>query len=49
MQIPTFGDVAGGFEVHMNEGFAHVDVMSAEDNAGKHVVGVRIDFLARNA
>jgi pimeloyl-ACP methyl ester carboxylesterase len=47
--FPTFGDVAGGFEVHMNEGYAHVDVVSAEDDADNHVVGPLIEFLARNA
>jgi pimeloyl-ACP methyl ester carboxylesterase len=46
--FPTFGEVAGGFEVHMNEGFAHVDVVAAEDNADNHVIGPLIQFLARN-
>jgi carboxylesterase type B len=47
--FPTFGDVAGGFEVYMNEGFAHLDVVTAEDNADNHVVGPLADFIARNA
>ena len=46
--FPTFGDVKGGFEVFMNEGFAHLDVLTAEDNADNHVVGPLSDFLARN-
>jgi len=46
--FPTFGDVAGGFEVYMNEGFAHVDVVTAEDDADNHVVGPLLAFLARN-
>jgi hypothetical protein len=46
--FPTFGDVAGGFEVHVNEGFAHLDVLTAEDNADNHVVGPLAAFLARN-
>ena len=47
--FPTFGDIAGGFEVFVNEGFAHLDVLTAEDNADNHVVGPLSDFLARNA
>ena len=47
--FPTFGDAAGGFEVFVNEGFAHLDVLTAEDNADNHVVGPLSDFLARNA
>jgi hypothetical protein len=46
--FPAFGDVAGGFEVYMNEGFAHLDVTTAEDNADNHIVGPLSDFLARN-
>ena len=47
--FPTFGNVAGGFEVFVNEGFAHLDVLTAEDNADNHVVGPLSDFIARNA
>ena len=47
--FPTLGDVAGGFEVFVNEGFAHLDVLTAEDDADNHVVGPLSDFLARNA
>ena len=47
--FPTFGGVAGGFEVHISEGFAHVDVVTAEDTAGNEVLGPLVDFLARNA
>lgn len=46
--FPTFGGVAGGFEVHMSEGYAHVDVITAEDDASNNVVGPLLDFLARN-
>jgi pimeloyl-ACP methyl ester carboxylesterase len=46
--FPTFGDVAGGFEVHVSEGFSHLDVLTAEDNADNNVVGPLADFLARN-
>jgi hypothetical protein len=47
--FPTFGGVAGGFEVFMSEGFAHLDVVTAEDDADNNVVGPLADFLARNA
>ena len=47
--FPTFGDTAGGFQVFVNEGFAHLDVLTAEDNADNHVVGPLSDFLARNS
>jgi len=47
--FPTFGDVAGGFQVYVNEGFAHLDVVTAEDNADNHVIGPISDFIARNA
>jgi len=46
--FPTFGDVKGGLQVFMNEGFAHLDVLTAEDNADNNVVGPLSDFLARN-
>jgi pimeloyl-ACP methyl ester carboxylesterase len=47
--FPMFGDVAGGFEVHITEGFSHVDPLVAEDSATNQVVGPLGDFLARNA
>jgi pimeloyl-ACP methyl ester carboxylesterase len=47
--FPTFGAAAGGFEVYMNEGFAHLDVVTAEDNADNNVIGPLADFIARNA
>jgi len=46
--FPTFGDVKGGFEVFMNEGYAHLDVLTAEDDTNNHVVGPLSDFIARN-
>jgi len=47
--FPTFGDVAGGFEVYMSEGFAHVDVLTAEDNPDNNVLTPLAAFLARNS
>ncbi len=46
--FPTFGDVSGGFEVHITEGFAHNDITSSEDVPGNNVLGPLGDFLARN-
>jgi pimeloyl-ACP methyl ester carboxylesterase len=46
--FPTFGGVAGGFEVVMAEGFAHLDVVTAEDNADNPVPAALLAFLQRN-
>jgi hypothetical protein len=46
--FPTFGDVDGGFEVHMSEGFAHNDITTAEDGPDNNVLGPLSDFIARN-
>ncbi len=47
--FPTFGGVAGGFEVYITEGIAHLDVLTAEDDADNNVLGPLADFLARNS
>ncbi len=45
----VYGDVAGGFEVHLSEGYAHIDVLSAEpDDPGNQVYTPLLDFLERN-
>jgi pimeloyl-ACP methyl ester carboxylesterase len=46
--FPTYGDVSGGFEVHMSEGYAHFDILSANDDETNNVVGPLLDFVARN-
>jgi hypothetical protein len=46
--FPTFGNANGGFEVYMSEGFSHIDVTTAEDDANNNVVQPLSDFLARN-
>jgi pimeloyl-ACP methyl ester carboxylesterase len=46
--FPTFGGVNGGFEVVMAEGFAHVDVVTAEDTAVNPITPALINFLKRN-
>ena len=47
--FPTFGGVAGGYEVVMAEGFAHVDVVTAEDDAQNPIPAALLAFLERNA
>jgi hypothetical protein len=47
--FPTYGNVDGGFEVHISEGFAHVDVLTAEDNPDNNVLRPLVDFLERNS
>jgi len=46
--FPTYGEVAGGFEVHIIEGTAHVDVGTGEDNAENPLVGPLLAFIERN-
>jgi hypothetical protein len=46
--FPTFGGVNGGFEVVMAEGFAHVDVVTAEDTPVNPITPALIAFLKRN-
>jgi pimeloyl-ACP methyl ester carboxylesterase len=47
--FPTFGGVAGGFEVVIAEGFTHMDVVAAEDDADNPVVAALAAFIVRNA
>jgi hypothetical protein len=47
--FPTYGGVAGGFEVHISEGYAHVDPIAAEDGPHNQVIAPIADFLARNS
>jgi pimeloyl-ACP methyl ester carboxylesterase len=46
--FPTFGDVDGGFEVVIAEGFAHVDVVTAEDSPDNPILPALVEFLERN-
>jgi pimeloyl-ACP methyl ester carboxylesterase len=46
--FPTLGDIAGGFEVYVNEGYAHVDVVTAQDGPTNNVIGPLAAFLKRN-
>ena len=47
--FPTFGNVNGGFEAYISEGFAHLDVITADDTADNNVLPPLAAFLARNA
>jgi pimeloyl-ACP methyl ester carboxylesterase len=46
--FPTFGNVAGGFEVYISEGYSHVDVVTADDDETNNVIGPLLDFINRN-
>jgi len=46
---PTFGGIPGGFEVYMQEGYAHIDVVTAEDDPShNNVLAPLLAFLKRN-
>ena len=47
--FPTYGGEDGGFEVVMAEGFAHVDVLTAQDDVNNPIPAALFDFLTRNA
>ena len=47
--FPTFGDVNGGYEVVVAEGFAHVDVLTAEDDVDNPIPAALVAFIERNA
>lgn len=46
--FPTFGDLNGGFEVYISEGYSHVDIVTAENEANNQVIGPLLSFLTRN-
>ena len=43
-----YGGVDGGFEVHLSEGYSHVDVLTADDDSTNNVVRPLAAFLGRN-
>jgi hypothetical protein len=47
--FPTFGGINGGYEVVVAEGFAHVDVLAAEDTVDNPIPAALVAFLVRNA
>ena len=46
--FPTFGGINGGYEVHMSEGFAHIDIVAAEDGPDNNVIEPLTQFVVRN-
>jgi pimeloyl-ACP methyl ester carboxylesterase len=46
--FPTLGEVPGGFEAHIFEGAAHLDINGGEDDASNVVIGPLIEFIERN-
>jgi len=45
--FPTFGGAEGGFEVHISEGYSHVDIVTAEDDETNNVVAPIVEFMVR--
>lgn len=46
--FPTFGDVSGGFETYISEGYAHLDILTADDDETNNVIGPLLAFINRN-
>ncbi len=48
LAFPTLGGVPGGYEVYVSEGYAHLDVVTADDGPSNNVIGPLVAFLKRN-
>ncbi|MFK7733628.1 MAG: hypothetical protein AB8B48_18560 [Pseudomonadales bacterium] len=48
LAFPTYGDVNGGYEVFISEGYSHVDIVTAENEANNQVIAPLLAFLQRN-
>ncbi|CAA0078427.1 Uncharacterised protein [Halioglobus japonicus] len=46
--FPTFGDVSGGFEAYISEGYAHLDILTADDDETNNVIVPLLAFINRN-
>jgi pimeloyl-ACP methyl ester carboxylesterase len=46
--FPTYGEISGGFEVYIAEGYAHADVASAEDDETNNVIAPLLAFVVRH-
>lgn len=46
--FPTFGEIPGGFEVYISEGYSHLDILTAEDGEGNKVISPLLAFLLRH-
>jgi len=47
--FPSYGEISGGFEVHISEGYAHIDVLTANDGEDNNVIGPLLQFIQRNS
>ncbi|MEP1592914.1 MAG: hypothetical protein ABJK20_00005, partial [Halieaceae bacterium] len=47
--FPSYGGASAGYEVHISEGYSHLDVLTAEDGQDNQVIGPLIQFLQRNS
>jgi hypothetical protein len=47
--FPTYGDVSGGFEVYIAEGYSHVDIVAAGDDESNNVLAPLLAFLVRHS
>ena len=46
--FPTYGAAPGGFEAYISEGYAHLDVLTAEDDDTNNVIAPLLDFVVRH-
>ena len=46
--FPTYGEVAGGFEVYMSEGYSHLDILTADNDETNNVIAPLLAFVARH-
>lgn len=48
LAFPSYGDVAGGYEVFISEGYSHVDIVTAEAEENNQVIAPLLAFIQRN-
>lgn len=49
LAFPSYGEASGGYEVHISEGYAHVDIITAQDSDSNQVIGPLLAFIQRNS
>jgi pimeloyl-ACP methyl ester carboxylesterase len=49
LAFPSYGEVSGGYEIHISEGYAHVDILTAQDGESNQVIGPLLAFIQRNS
>jgi len=47
--FPSYGEASGGYEIYISEGYAHIDVLTAEDREDNQVIRPLVQFLQRNS